>query len=312
MVLVRISAVLMAAIGLFGFTAGAFAQLPDWTQPARYGSINLQAGFQPDPYNIQVQSGGNGQSNHLGPGCVGEIDFSKPDVTLYYSAGQYQMSIAAQAAADITLVIRAPNGSFYCNDDYQGTNPAVVFGNPQSGEYDIWVGTYGGGIRDATLMVTERTPFNTGGNQGGNQGGGSQGGGNTPNWQAQPRYTTFNLSAGFQPDPQSIYVQAGGGGSVNHLAPGCVGVIDFSRPDVDLNYQAGQYILSIWAEGGNDLTLVVYDPVGQWYCNDDFRGLDPAIRFNNPRSGNYNIWVGTHGGLSDSYLYITERQPFSR
>ena len=69
--------------------------------------------------------------------------------------------------------------------------------------------------------------------------------------------------------------------------------------------------MSIWAEGGADLTLVVYDAVGNWHCSDDYRGLDPAIRFENPQTGNYNIWVGTHGGFADSTLYITERAPFS-
>jgi len=308
MILARILTLVSAAIGFVAFSTVASAQLPDWTQPARYGSYNLNAGFQPDPQNISVQAGGNGQANHLGQDCFGEIDFTKPDVTLYYGAGQYQMSVAASANVDTTLVIRAPDGRFYCNDDYQGFNPAVVFGNPQSGEYDIWVGTYGGGIQDATLMITERNPFNSGG---GNQGGNNYGGGGTPNWQAQPRYTTFNLRAGFQPDPQSIYVQAGGDGGVSHLGPGCIGFIDFSKPDVDLNYQAGGYVLSIWAEGGADLTLVVYDANGNWHCNDDYRGLDPAIRFQNPQTGNYNIWVGTHGGLADSTLYITERGPFS-
>jgi len=287
----------------------ASAQIPDFTQGPRYEYVSLNAGFLPDPYTIQVQSGGNGQATHLGPGCVGEIDFSKPDVSVYYGAGQYTMAITATSQVDTTLVVRGPDGYFYCNDDFSGFNPAVSFNNPMTGEYDIWVGTYAGGINNATVGITERTPFASNNSGGGNQGG-SYSGNNIPNWQAQPRYTTFNLSAGFMPDPQSSYVQAGGGADVSHLGPGCVGVIDFSRPDVDLNYQAGGYTLSMWAESAADVTLVVYDPAGQWYCNDDYRGLDPAIRFSNPRSGNYNIWVGTHGGLADSTLYITERPPF--
>ncbi len=132
-----------------------------------------------------------------------------------------------------------------------------------------------------------------------------------PNWQAQPRYRTFNLTANFQPDPQSVNVTAGGDGDASGLGPGCLGVIDWSKPDVDLNYNAGQFILSIWAESGADTTLVIYDPAGNWYCNDDFRGVDPAVRFNNPLSGNYNIWIGTFGGLADARLYITERPPFT-
>lgn len=132
-----------------------------------------------------------------------------------------------------------------------------------------------------------------------------------PDWQAVPRYETFNLTAGFQPDPQFINVEAGGNGWAD-MGPGCAGYIDFSKPDVDLNYNAGQYQLSFWAEGPGDLTLVVYDPAHQWICNDDYSGLNPGIQINNPQSGNYNIWVGSHQGIQPARLYITEKNPFTR
>lgn len=114
-----------------------------------------------------------------------------------------------------------------------------------------------------------------------------------PNWRAEPRYQTLTLNAGFEPDPREVRVEAGGEREATAIRPECAGWIDFSRPDVDLNYTAGQYPLIISAVSTVDTTIVVNDSEGNWHCNDDFEGLNPGIVFRTPRSGNYNIWVGT-------------------
>ncbi len=119
----------------------------------------------------------------------------------------------------------------------------------------------------------------------------------TPNWQAQPRYTTLNLRAGFEPDPSETAVEAGGDREVTGLGPDCAGWIDFSKPDVDLNYTAGTYPLFISvvpAAPNVDTTLIINDAAGQWICNDDLDGLNPGVLIQNPTSGNYNIWIGTY------------------
>ena len=36
-----------------------------------------------------------------------------------------------------------------------GLNPSLRFGSPQSGQYDIWVGAYGGGNASAQLVISE-------------------------------------------------------------------------------------------------------------------------------------------------------------
>lgn len=116
-----------------------------------------------------------------------------------------------------------------------------------------------------------------------------------PDWRAEPRYGTLNLNVGFEPDPRTVEVEAGGSRQANGLGPNCVGWIDFSRPDVDLNYSPGQgqYPLYISAVSQADTTIVINDPQGRWHCNDDFEGLNPGIVFQQPLHGNYNIWVGT-------------------
>jgi len=131
------------------------------------------------------------------------------------------------------------------------------------------------------------------------------------NWQAEPRYGTLNLSAGFDSDPRTVSVVAGGTNPAGHLGSGCAGNIDNSRPDVDLNYTAGSFALSIYVQSSADTTLVVYDPNGRWLCNDDFSqqsNLNPALVLSNPPSGNYNIWVGSFGRESypQATLHISE------
>lgn len=131
------------------------------------------------------------------------------------------------------------------------------------------------------------------------------------NWQAEPRYGTLNLSAGFDSDPRTVSVVAGGANPAGHLGSSCAGNIDNSRPDVDLNYTAGSFALSIYVESSADTTLVVYDPNGRWLCNDDFSGqssLNPGLVLSSPPSGNYNIWIGSFGRESypQATLHISE------
>jgi hypothetical protein len=51
--------------------------------------------------------------------------------------------------------------------------------------------------------------------------------------------------------------------------------------------------LSFYVEARDDTVLLVNTPDGEWHCNDDFSGLNPALTFDAPREGQYDIWVGT-------------------
>ena len=132
-----------------------------------------------------------------------------------------------------------------------------------------------------------------------------------PDWRPEPRYRTLNLRADFQPDPQEVPVDAGGDREATSIRPDCLGWIDFSRPDVDVNYEAGQFPLYFSAVSQSDTTIVVNDPQGNWHCNDDFEGLNPGIVFQRPLSGNYNIWVGTlsRGPTQRATVRVSEVPP---
>ena len=126
---------------------------------------------------------------------------------------------------------------------------------------------------------------------------------------AAPNYGTRNLRTGFEPDPQVIAVQSGGNLDAARIASNCAGFIT-NQPDLRLVYEAGTLPLIISVATRSDTTLVVNGPDGRWYCNDDggVNGLNPALRFNHPASGRYEIWVGTYGhaALQDARLHISE------
>ena len=126
---------------------------------------------------------------------------------------------------------------------------------------------------------------------------------------ATPNYGTLNLRTGFTPDPNVIRVQSGGSLNAATIDSSCAGFIT-AAPDVRLVYTAGSLPLIISVASSADTTLVVNGPDGRWYCDDDggANGLNPALRFNHPASGRYEIWVGTYGRatLQRARLSISE------
>ena len=118
---------------------------------------------------------------------------------------------------------------------------------------------------------------------------------------AAPNYGTLNLATGFTPDPAMVQVQSGGNLNAERISPNCRGFIS-NAPDIRLNFAGGSNLpLVISVASQADTTLVINGPDGRWYCDDDggANGLNPGIRFNNPASGRYEIWVGTFGSTSN-------------
>ena len=102
-------------------------------------SVNLTAGFSPDPYTLSVTAGGNDRASARSAACTGYIA-GTPDVTLNFTAGTRgdDLYIYAHSAADTTLAVRTPWGTWYCNDDddFGDTmDPWVTIVSPRSGTY---------------------------------------------------------------------------------------------------------------------------------------------------------------------------------
>ncbi|MGE0595951.1 MAG: hypothetical protein AB7P07_06285 [Hyphomonadaceae bacterium] len=117
--------------------------------------VERQAGDDEQAYSFQ--SGGALDARTLAEGCSGYIS-ELPDLRIEYVSSTIPLTIQANSTSDTTLVVRAPDGAFYCNDDggAAGLNPLITIAEPLSGPYEIWIGTYGGAsLSAAELRIGE-------------------------------------------------------------------------------------------------------------------------------------------------------------
>ncbi|MCC7321139.1 MAG: peptidase S1 [Rubellimicrobium sp.] len=144
-----------AALAALSLAVPAAEACPDWRLQPVFGHIQLGAGFTPDPYVRNITAGGSRNLASCGLNAAGFVA-DRPDFDLYYNAGGYQLTIAVTSYADAILLVSAPDGSWFYSDDYRGHDPAITFQNPQSGLYDIWIGSYDGSRRNpGQLIITE-------------------------------------------------------------------------------------------------------------------------------------------------------------
>src|SRR5688572_3449644 len=132
----------------------------DFTQPATFGSDELGAGFLPDPFTVDLVSGGPVDIGRTLLGCSGPASgyaAVAPDFDVRYTSGSSMLRFYFVAEGDTTMVINDPNGDWYCSDDTFGTTqPSIDFVSPSSGTYDIWIGSYSSEERiSGSLHVTE-------------------------------------------------------------------------------------------------------------------------------------------------------------
>lgn len=135
--------------------APAFA-CPDWQAAPHFGQIELSEGFAPDPFVKNITAGGTIDLARCMSGGEAGFVTTRPDFDLYWQGEAKQLTIAVKALADAVLLVNAPNGEWHYSDDYRGSDPAIVFYNPEPGLYDIWIGSYDGSRRNpAQLIFTE-------------------------------------------------------------------------------------------------------------------------------------------------------------
>ena len=239
-----------------------------------------------------------------------------PDVRLQFQGGWFdEINFWVESNADTTLIINDPNGNWWCDDDSgDGLDPLLSF-VPMSGQYDIWVGSYSGSYSDAELNISE-LPYQ-----------GAQynpppppsnpppppppppPAPSGPDHTLNPPFGTHYLASGFTPDPYEVEVVAGGNNDASALTNGtCQGFIA-DAPDARLVFSEGVFSeLYFSVNSASDTTLVIRDPTGQFWCDDDGgnQGFNPLLRLA-PRTGEYNIWVGTYGrSRADATLSISE------
>lgn len=302
----------LMAVSVIAITSGtALAQDP--SAAPSFGDVSLTTGYTPDPYMVSITSGGLIDARGISPSCAGWVA-NAPDFDLYFTAGSLPLTIAAMSDSDTTLVVNAPDGRWYCNDDGgQGLNPLLTFNNAQSGLYDIWIGSYRqGDFANATLSISEigqvgGAPINSN----------PQVGPapsypipqpNGPDFTLNPTAGSVNLSAGYAPDPHTARIVSGGAFRAYDTSSNCAGWVS-EAPDYAVNYNAGGFDLTFGVDSGSDTTLMINDPNGNWICNDDGGvNLNPLITFSNPQSGRYDVWIGSYsqGEFANSTLSVSE------
>ena len=147
----------LLAFAALALTASASAQ--DTSETASYGEYTLESGFQPDPLSLEVVAGGS-HAVDVGDGCDYGMVADAPDLEITYT-GEIGLDLYVYAVSmeDTTLLVNLPDGSWVCDDDsYDDGDPLIQLGAAPGGVYDIWVGTYGTDMVDATLMVSEIDP----------------------------------------------------------------------------------------------------------------------------------------------------------
>jgi hypothetical protein len=145
---------LLAAAAILLGTAGLAAACPAWQNAGVAGGyVTAQDLWTPNAYN--VVAGGSQSLSACGWSHRGHV-ISRPDFE-FNIAGLHaynRLEIRSVASCDTVLLVHAPNGQWYFDDDSHGNlNPAVNLYSPASGVYDIWVGTYNTGTCGAQLQM---------------------------------------------------------------------------------------------------------------------------------------------------------------
>lgn len=114
----------------------------------------------------------------------------------------------------------------------------------------------------------------------------------------EARDGVHTLSAGFAPDPFQLPLRTRGALHVGpmRIGAGCRGYTD-ARPNVIIRFSGATSFLRFFARSQTDVTLIVHEPGGRFFCNDDAvpgRNHQPQVDLYQPRPGQYDVWIGTH------------------
>ena len=127
-----------------------------------------------------------------------------------------------------------------------------------------------------------------------------------------PRYGSHALAPGFAPTPARHDALSGGDINVKSLNLGdnCLGYAA-SDPDFLIELTSDFRRITFLIASAEDTTLIINLPNGNWACNDDTNGLNPALVFHNAPPGGYRIWIGSYAAETndESVLYISEAGP---
>jgi hypothetical protein len=157
----RLFAAATIAVGLLG--ASQALACPNWNNPTVFGTGNINGGYSGDVV-FNITAGGRtdlSRCNLNGQNFFGWV-VNRPDLRINYqgpsSTNRLTFELQTDNGADPILLVNAPDGSWFFNDDFNGdlTVSLLDFIGPLSGQYDLWFGTYNRSSNNpAVLLVYE-------------------------------------------------------------------------------------------------------------------------------------------------------------
>ncbi len=226
--------------------------------------------------------------------CPGFSRLDAADAVLVLEAPERELSVFAMSERDLTLAVAAPDGRVLCEDDTFGLNPAVSFDDAPEGDYHVFVGAFGEG-RGAELYDLYAI---AGAPQFGAPGTGPLGAPRAGHVMHDPRQAPRGQHLATAPVVASDPVE--------DLVPGqfCAGYVSADAPDAILSVEDPAEALSIYAVSPTDLVIAVRGPEGDWLCDDDTYGINPAVTFENPLPGEYQIHVGAFAQYAEAIFAL--------
>jgi len=243
----------------------------------------------------------------MGTYCPGFVDISAPDFVLSMDGSMPvpEFSIYANSTRDLVLAVRAPDGSWSCNDDDFQLNPGVRLQNAQVGDYLIYVGAYNPGDQGSYNLYTS-----VGQPAWANTDGGTLTAPANLNPTAEPALGRISFGPDTRIDPRIIFDIQPSQTEAFGMGQGCAGFITPSQPDLVITAEPGLPQLMVYMASDSDGTLIVVGPDGEMYCNDDFEQLNPGVMIPNAQPGDYAVFAGSYSGTGGlATLGITVASP---
>lgn len=128
---------------------------PNWaTNRTAFGGTTLWGGF--GNFRVpRITAGGRySLQNCFGTNWRG-YTITRPDYRMVYQGGSPTGRLTFRLDSnrtDTILLINAPDGQWYYNDDANGVNSMITFNSPLQGQYDIWAGSYNNSSNNAAVM----------------------------------------------------------------------------------------------------------------------------------------------------------------
>jgi|GEM_PF-6761633 len=140
-----------------GISTTTLAQL-DYTETSNYGTYTISRSD--DDVSVSMTSGGSESVSSFldGSDCRGYVT-EAPDVQINVTSSTYthlRFEFESTYNEDTTMVVRSPDGLYYCDDDDgDGLDAMIYTDDSETGYWDVWVGSYSrGDYHQGILTVT--------------------------------------------------------------------------------------------------------------------------------------------------------------